>query len=420
MLKGLTSIVIGSSHIKKGLECQDNVDLHVDENNKYAICLVADGHGSKSYFRSAKGSEFATRAAKESIIEYIDNYEKFVNAYQKNKEYLVDAIVKMIIVKWNNYIQQDVDENPITPEEIDKYLDGKQDYKLASIYGTTILAGVMSEDFNFGFLIGDGSFVVINKFGEASMPIDDIYSVGNRTSSMCDSDCYNKVQKYFADEKLFSIMVSTDGLSKSFGDEASFLDYSQGIAMEIGTLETQEDLANMEDKLNKIFEKRSELGSEDDISISIIFDSNGFKTVLAGLKTRRSINKLEKDLKASEKRIDSIDFIKKQIKERKKNNQEELDKLKKEKSELEKMRIECMAKIKSLEKQIQYIEKQQIDVENEAKNNAKKISDREDRHRDLLEEEHKIDSEKKEEEKKINDIKEQLEQIKSEEQSANS
>ena len=82
---------------------------------------VADGHGSKKHFRSAKGSQFAVEAAKYSIYEYMnDNYEKFVDAYNKDKKYLIDRIIKMLITKWHEKIQEDINNEPITQEEIDK------------------------------------------------------------------------------------------------------------------------------------------------------------------------------------------------------------------------------------------------------------------------------------------------------------
>ena len=90
MLSGISAITIGQSHIDNGTECQDSAIL--DFNDKYVMGAVADGHGSKKHFRSAKGSQFAVEAAKYSIYEYMnDNYEKFVKDiynYYFDKNYL--------------------------------------------------------------------------------------------------------------------------------------------------------------------------------------------------------------------------------------------------------------------------------------------------------------------------------------------
>ncbi|MGN1033139.1 MAG: protein phosphatase 2C domain-containing protein, partial [Intestinibacter sp.] len=173
MLNGISAFTIGQSHIDEGIECQDSNELDLKIEN-YVMAAVADGHGSKKHFRSAKGSRFATDAAKDSIYEYMKDYDRFVGAYEADKDYLIDRIIKMIITKWHQRISEDLDENPITQEEIDKYLKGDfNEEKVSSVYGTTLLVGVMSEKCNFGFLIGDGSFVVIDKHGKAFIPIED-------------------------------------------------------------------------------------------------------------------------------------------------------------------------------------------------------------------------------------------------------
>ena len=47
----------GYSHILTDKPCQDYAASHYTKD--YAIGIVADGHGSKRYFRSERGSKFA-------------------------------------------------------------------------------------------------------------------------------------------------------------------------------------------------------------------------------------------------------------------------------------------------------------------------------------------------------------------------
>ena len=123
MLKGISAVTIGQSHIDNGTECQDCAQLDLESKN-YVMAAVADGHGSKKHFRSDRGSQFATQAARDSIYEYMNDYERFVEAYQVDKEYLIDRIIKMTITKWHEKIREDLNKDPITQEEIDKYLGG--------------------------------------------------------------------------------------------------------------------------------------------------------------------------------------------------------------------------------------------------------------------------------------------------------
>lgn len=358
MLKGISAVTIGQSHIDNGTECQDCAQLDLESKN-YVMAAVADGHGSKKHFRSDRGSQFATQAARDSIYEYMNDYERFVEAYQVDKEYLIDRIIKMTITKWHEKIREDLNKDPITQEEIDKYLGGTfNSDKVSSIYGTTLLVGVMSEKCNFGFLIGDGSFVVIDKHGKAYIPIEDENSKANYTSSLSSSDSYNGFVKHFFDEMPFSIMVSTDGLVKSFANDSDFLDYNQAIAMELGKLDDDDKMIQMEERLIKLFEQRSRDGSEDDISISIIFDIDAYDGVIEGLQTRRKINKIDEQIELSKKRISTLNFKRNQIVSERKANREILVKINDERRKLEDYHTKLVDKKQRLQEELRKLEQE--------------------------------------------------------------
>lgn len=358
MLKGISAVTIGQSHIDNGTECQDCAQLDLESKN-YVMAAVADGHGSKKHFRSDRGSQFATQAARDSIYEYMNDYERFVEAYQVDKEYLIDRIIKMTITKWHEKIREDLNKDPITQEEIDKYLGGTfNSDKVSSVYGTTLLVGVMSEKCNFGFLIGDGSFVVIDKHGKAYIPIEDENSKANYTSSLSSSDSYNGFVKHFFDEMPFSIMVSTDGLVKSFANDSDFLDYNQAIAMELGKLDDDDKMIQMEERLIKLFEQRSRDGSEDDISISIIFDIDAYDGVIEGLQTRRKINKIDEQIELSKKRISTLNFKRNQIVSERKANREILVKINDERRKLEDYHTKLVDKKQRLQEELRKLEQE--------------------------------------------------------------
>ena len=363
MLNGISAVTTGQIHINQGRECEDYTELDL-ERKDYVMTAVADGHSSQKHFRSDRGSQFAAEAAKESIYEYMnDNYEKFVDAYNKDKKYLIDRIIKMLITKWHEKIQEDINNEPITQEEIDKYLGGNfNEEKIASIYGTTLLVGVMGEGCNFGFLIGDGSFVVIDKHGKAYIPIEDENSKANYTTSLSSSDSFNGFVTHFFDEMPFSIMVSTDGLVKSFGDDNDFLDYNQAIAMELDGLDTVDKRIEMEDRLTKLFEQRSRDGSEDDISISIIFNSDAYESVKQGLETRRKLNKIDEQIGLSKKKIVTLDFKQKQIENERNINIENWKKVALEKSKLKQYSEKLIERRNALEEELKKIEREQDEL----------------------------------------------------------
>ena len=167
---------------------------------------------------------------------------------------------------------------------------------------------------------------------------------------------------HFFDEMPFSIMVSTDGLVKSFGDDNDFLDYNQAIAMELDGLDTVDKRIEMEDRLTKLFEQRSRDGSEDDISISIIFNSDAYESVKQGLETRRKLNKIDEQIGLSKKKIVTLDFKQKQIENERNINIENWKKVENEKLQLKKYNEKLMERKRTLQEELKKIEQEQEDV----------------------------------------------------------
>ena len=220
----------------------------------------------------------------------------------------------------------------------------------------------MGEGCNFGFLIGDGSFVVIDKHGKAYIPIEDENSKANYTTSLSSSDSFNGFVTHFFDEMPFSIMVSTDGLVKSFADDNDFLDYNQAIAMELDGLDTVDKRIEMEERLGRLFEQRSRDGSEDDISISIIFNSDAYESVKQGLETRRKLNKIDEQIGLSKKKIVTLDFKQKQIENERNINIENWKKVALEKSKLKQYSEKLIERRNALEEELKKIEREQDEL----------------------------------------------------------
>lgn len=75
--------VIGYSHIKKGIVCQDYSLTHQNPQGKYSIAVVSDGHGDPDCFRSNLGSEFACNIALESLKNFAEEFCKSKKVYEE-------------------------------------------------------------------------------------------------------------------------------------------------------------------------------------------------------------------------------------------------------------------------------------------------------------------------------------------------
>ena len=108
----------------------------------------------------------------------------------------------------------------------------------------------------------------------------------NITSSMCNANAFTMFDSFFVDsKKLIAIFVSTDGLYTSFGSDNDFLDYHTIIAGQLINIDSL--LPSLKNNLVK----RSHFGTEDDISMSCVFNSDVLEENLDVIKAKIAENK---------------------------------------------------------------------------------------------------------------------------------
>ncbi len=267
MFNGFSHSVMGASHEKTGLVCQDSSSFKVCDN--YAVAVVADGHGSKKHFRSHLGSKYAVESTIEAIDRYYENTEDFEENFPKNYKMILRNIEKQIISNWNKKVEKHLEENPVTDEEKSKFTEEEfEKIPPESYYGSTLIAAVTSKKFTFGVQIGDGSLVALFEDGKAVMPMEYNESApANVTASICNSNAAGMFSSFFTDKKkLIALFASTDGLYTSFGSEYDFLDYHTIITSQLTNIEAFKQII-----VNNLT-KRSHFGTEDDISLSCVFN----------------------------------------------------------------------------------------------------------------------------------------------------
>lgn len=268
MYKGLCCIVQGADHIAQNIICQDNAGGRYYE--RYGAAVVADGHGGTKYIRSDIGSRFAVESALNTIDAFMADYDAFTRAIRANSSYILTKIGEQFFARWTDKIEAYHREHPLTPEETEKISDD-QSMSLYTFYGSTILAAVMAEDYYYGFLVGDGGFVVVNEEACVSIPIEDQNSYANYVSSICSRNAFDAFASFYREGTPLCLAVSTDGLIKSFGSEEDFKNYHVLLSASL------QDLDKCRESIEKNFRKRTSQGSGDDISISLVTDPRRLK-----------------------------------------------------------------------------------------------------------------------------------------------
>jgi len=205
--KSFAVTVIGSSHIKTGLVCQDASNWHQDTN--ISIAVVADGHGDNNCFRSDLGAKFAVAAATEGIKQFVKDTESFFKPAGNNKkitpiefEKLIrEKLIKQTVAAWNKSVMENHKGNPFSEQELEgvkqKYLDKfEKGESINKAYGTSLIAAVITPWYWFAYHIGDGRFSVLYPDGSGEQPvIFDEKCFLNVTTSICDDDVLEREQK---------------------------------------------------------------------------------------------------------------------------------------------------------------------------------------------------------------------------------
>ncbi len=279
MFNGFSHSVKGASHEARGLVCQDASSCRVGE--RYAVCVVADGHGSKKHFRSNMGSQFAVEATLETVDRFYEDADDFEANFPKNHKMVIKNMEKQIISVWNEKVKAHLDSNPVTIEEKKAFSDKEfAAINPESYYGTTLVAAVMGRGFSFGIQLGDGSLVAIYEGENASLPMNyDESAPANITSSMCNANASSMFNSFYVEgKKLIAMFASTDGLYTTFPHENGFLDYHVALATQLVKGDEFEDV------MIKQITMRSHAGTEDDISLSCIYDTELLPENLNALK----------------------------------------------------------------------------------------------------------------------------------------
>lgn len=259
MFKGYALSVRGASHEEDGSVCQDSARVYIGED--FAVAAVADGHGSEKHFRSASGSEMATRVAIRSLCDFKERNGSFKEMFSRNEQNAARRIAANMICGWNSEIAAHIRLLPLTGHErsiVEKYGGIANEV----MYGATLIVACMFEGGCFGLQIGDGDFCAQFE-GEMIFPMpEDAKLVGNLTTSLCDSDAIANFRYFCSDKEFSGVMLSSDGLINSFVNVNDYLKFGQRVLSAVESGLTR--------PLEEHLKTRSRCGSRDDISISAL------------------------------------------------------------------------------------------------------------------------------------------------------
>ncbi len=202
--------VRGPSHERTGKPNQDAMLWQPSTGRGSRIVgAVADGHGAALHFRSDVGSKLAVEAVTELIAWDLDDGE--ITDFDH-------SITAEIVQAWRMRIDAHLAAEPFDPPAPASYTP----------YGATLLAVGANETQMLVLQIGDGDLLLGYADGSLVRPLDaDDGLVGEQTYSLCMPDATERFRlacfRSGDGRPLPSfIMLSTDGVSKSFRDDGAF------------------------------------------------------------------------------------------------------------------------------------------------------------------------------------------------------
>lgn len=317
MIRYFNDTVLGASHVKKGTVCQDHSTSSI-ENDDVCIITVSDGHGSRTYVRSDRGSDFACKIAEQLTREFVlKNYQELAShrlvqvGARSDEDYklavgkrlkdgirqkdienvrywesvaeipelesLVRDLFKAIYEEWFLAITLDAANNPFSPEELDA-LGGE---KLVKAYGCTLIVAVHTPDFVFAYQIGDGRCFASNRLGEWAQPIPwDADCFLNITTSMCGDAPVSAFRYYLdsTDTRPSMIFVMSDGLEDSYPSTSETTYESEELELILATILKEhyvtDDFDKFKAELDGLLSNLSQYRSQDDMSLSVLYDDS--------------------------------------------------------------------------------------------------------------------------------------------------
>lgn len=262
---------IGTSHIAKGLECEDYSLKY--ENEKISVCAVSDGHGDKNCFRSGRGAKIACESAIRQIKVFFSYKKETENALKENPDITLNQLEKSIISEWTKRVEYDISVNPFTEKELSPLADDiKNFYKSGTrpqkAYGCTLIVSAITDYGWFALQTGDGVCTAIFDDGVYINPVPpDDDCVGNRSASICSSDAIRSFRHFYGKVLPQAVFVTSDGIEESFSTKDLNKCYYT-ISYWANTENTEE----VNKRLDTLLPQISSGGSGDDVSLSFIIN----------------------------------------------------------------------------------------------------------------------------------------------------
>ncbi|GHO82273.1 protein phosphatase 2C domain-containing protein [Dictyobacter formicarum] len=260
--------VKGANHVHLNLPNQDAKQTL--QQPDCSLIAVADGHGSKAYFRSERGAQLAVESAITEMEYLLNQLPPLTDLSQAMVDHLLKSSPIAIVERWHKHVEEDIRANPL-PEGNDQH-----SYPFKP-YGTTLLSVLATPSLIFYSQIGDGDILVVTEDGHVREPIPgDTRLFANETTSLstkhAERDFRMALDEVGREQGGKStpalIILATDGYRNSFNSEADFFK----VATDILNLLRRQGPDYVQQHLESWLQTATDQGSGDDIAAIFLWN----------------------------------------------------------------------------------------------------------------------------------------------------
>ena len=270
--------VRGAAHARAGTPNQDAIHWLPESSAGLPLILaLADGHGSHKSFRSETGARLAVETAAEVIGDFLRG-QNHTDSLSMTKRAAEEWLPMALTRRWLEAVASHLAAHPLSADEqnvareVSAARAGSAQSNLPVAYGTTILAAAVDARFILYLQLGDGEILTVSRDGEVSRPLPkDERLFANETTSLCAPDAWRDFRVCFqvmSHTPPALILLSTDGYSNSFHNEAGFLKVGSDLLDMIRT--TAGGLDMVKEHLESWLTESTYAGSGDDITVGLI------------------------------------------------------------------------------------------------------------------------------------------------------
>ncbi len=304
--------VIGHRHIQENMPKEDYGA--VSETPIAKIFALGDGHGDKNCPRSCVGSEYVVKITIEKMRDFCESVHAAgleTDLFDAEKaEPLVRHLIRSIITSWSLAVNEHLSENPLTAEEekgCDTYLSAyRAGKKLEHIYGTTLIAGVVTDRYMLLLQQGDGRCDVFWEDGSVTQPIPwDARCEGNICTSICQEDAIESCRYYICDitkTTVIACIAGSDGVEDSFPT----MDGTHSYFRSLLAYACQNGVSALETYMETALDELNRDGSRDDTTVCGWIDMEKTSAFLPRFEKENQITHLREVLLTINDRLGSM------------------------------------------------------------------------------------------------------------------